>query len=323
MLDPGALVVVALGGNAIQAPEGDDSVEADFERTAETARHLAALVASGHRIVITHGNGPQVGNHLLRSELGRLHGDLPGLPLDVCVADTEGGMGYMLQQCVGNALLELGLPGVVASVVTQTLVDGDDPAFDSPSKPVGELIPTERADEMRARGWVLVEDRRRRGFRRLVASPDPREIVEAAAIETLVRDGVLVIAGGGGGVPVVHTEIGGLRGVAAVVDKDLATALLAIDLRADLLLILTDVDRVSLNYDTEDETPVDSFEVSHARGSLRSGQFPPGSMGPKIEAACRFVEARGRDAVITSIPLAEDAVAGLAGTRVVRPTARP
>ena len=319
-LDPGALVVVALGGNAMQSPEGDDFVESDFERTTETARHLAALVASGLRIVVTHGNGPQVGNHLLRSELGRLHGDLPALPLDVCVADTEGGMGYMLQQCLGNALLELGLPGVAVAVVTQTLVDANDPAFDAPSKPVGELIAADRVDEMRAQGWLLAEDRRRHGFRRVVASPDPREIVEAAAIEAMVADGIIVIAGGGGGVPVVHTEDGGLQGIAAVVDKDLASSLLAIDLRADLLLILTDVDQVATGYGTPDESAVETFEIADARQGLEAGEFPPGSMGPKVEAACRFAESRGREAVITSIALAEAAVAGSAGTRVVPPT---
>lgn len=305
----------------MQTPEGDDSVESDFEHTTETARHLAALVAKGHRIVVTHGNGPQVGNHLLRSELGRRYGELPELPLDVCVADTEGGMGYMLQQCLGNALLELELPGVVVSVVTQTLVEADDPAFEAPSKPVGELIDADRVEEMRSHGWVLAEDRGRNGFRRVVASPDPREIVEAAAIEAMVADGIIVIAAGGGGVPVVHTEDGGLRGIAAVVDKDLASALLAIDLRADLLLILTDVDQVATGYGTPNETAVGSFAVTEAKAALAAGEFPPGSMGPKIEAACRFAEERGSDAVITSILLAEAAVAGDAGTRVVPLTA--
>ena len=266
---------------------------------------------------MTHGNGPQVGNHLLRSELGRRHGDLPELPLDVCVADTEGGMGYMLQQCLGNALLKAGLPGVVVSVVTQTLVEVDDPAFLKPSKPVGELIAPERADELRAQGWVLAEDRHRHAFRRVVASPDPKEIVEAGAIETLVREGVLVIAAGGGGIPVVHPDEGGLQGVPAVVDKDLASSLLAADLRADLLLLLTDVERVVRGYDTPDETPIDVMDVATARGDLEAGEFPAGSMGPKVEAACRFAQARHRDAVITSIPLAESAVAGEAGTRVV------
>lgn len=316
-LDQGALIVVALGGNAMQAPDGDDSVEGDFERTAETARHLVALVAEGYRLVVTHGNGPQVGNHLLRSELGRRHGGLPELPLDVCVADTEGGMGYMLQQCLGNALLEAGLPGVVASIVTQTLVEIDDPAFSSPTKPVGELIPPERADEMRAEGWVLAEDRHRHGFRRVVASPDPREIVEAGAIAALVEEGVLVIAAGGGGIPVIHPETGGLTGVSAVVDKDLASSLLATDLRADLLLILTDVERVMRGYATPSETPIDVMDVSQARADHAAGEFLPGSMGPKVEAACRFAEARDRPAVITSIGLAEAAVRGDAGTRVV------
>ena len=305
----------------MQSPEGDDSVEGDFQRTAETARHLAALVTSGFRLVVTHGNGPQVGNHLLRSELGRRHGNLPELPLDVCVADTEGGMGYMLQQCLGNALLDAGLPGVVVSVVTQTLVQGHDPAFHEPTKPVGELIPADRADELRAEGWVLAEDRRRHGFRRVVASPDPKEIVEAGAIEALVTEGMIVVAAGGGGIPVIHTDEGSLRGVPAVVDKDLASALLAVDLRADLLLILTDVDRVAIGLDTPDETWLDTLGLSDARAGLESGEFPAGSMGPKIEAACRFAEQRGRDAVITSIPLAEAAVAGSAGTRVTAPTA--
>jgi carbamate kinase len=316
-LEKGALIVVALGGNAMQAPDGDDSVEGDFSRTAVTAQHLAALVAAGYRVVITHGNGPQVGNHLLRSELGRRHGDLPELPLDVCVADTEGGMGYMLQQCLGNALLEAGLPGVVVSLVTQTLVEIDDPAFDSPSKPVGELIDPARADEAREQGWLLVEDSHRHGFRRVVASPDPKEIVEAAAIAALVDDGVLVVAAGGGGIPVVHPEEGGLTGVAAVVDKDLASSLLATDLRADLLLILTDVDHVMRGYDTDAESAIEAIDVGGARAELAAEQFPPGSMGPKVEAACRFVEARGRAAVITSIASAEAAVQGDAGTRIV------
>ncbi len=309
-------MVVALGGNAIQAPDDDDSVEGDFERTAASARHIVALVARGYRVVVTHGNGPQVGNHLFRSELGRIYGNLPALPLDVCVADTEGGMGYMLQQCLGNALLEAGLPGVVVSLVTQTLVEADDPAFQNPSKPVGETISVERADELRARGWELVEDRHRHGFRRVVASPDPKEIVEAGAIATLVGDGVLVVAAGGGGIPVVHRDEGGLQGVAAVVDKDLASALLAVDLRADLLLILTDVDRVERGYDTPDSSPIDSLDVATARELLDAGEFAPGSMGPKVEAACRFASERGRDAVITSIALAEAAVAGTAGTRI-------
>ena len=316
-LEHGSLIVVALGGNAIQAPDGDDSVAGDFARTKETARHLVALIELGYRVVITHGNGPQVGNHLLRSELGRRHGDLPELPLDVCVADTEGGMGYMLQQSVGNALLDAGIPGVVVSIVTQTLVDADDPAFRSPTKPIGELISPERAEELRAQGWELVEDKHRHGFRRVVASPDPKEIVEAGAIAALVADGMIVIAAGGGGIPVVHPGDAGLQGIPAVVDKDLASALLAIDLRADSFLILTDVDRVVTGYDTAEEEPIDEMSLGDARGLQSRGEFAPGNMGPKVEAACRFTAARNRPSMITSIALAEAAVQGTAGTRVL------
>jgi carbamate kinase len=300
----------------MQEPDGEDSVAADFARTAATGERLAELAAAGWRLVITHGNGPQVGNHLLRSELGHLHGRLPLLPLDVCVADTQGGMGYMVQQCLSNALHRMSLPGVVASVVTQVLVDRDDPAFRRPSKPVGEVISTEDAETMRALGWTLAEDRHRHGFRRVVASPEPSEVVEAAAIKAMVDQGVIVIAGGGGGIPVVTGEDGSLQGVAAVVDKDYAAGLLAADLRADGLLILTNVDRVALDYDTPEERAVDAMSVSEARRHLADGQFPAGSMGPKVEAVCRFVEATGKVGAITSIDRAAGALDRTAGTRI-------
>lgn len=312
------LLVVALGGNAIQEPDGEDSVEADFVRTATTARHLAGLVAGGWRLVIVHGNGPQVGNHLLRSELGHFHGALPLLPLDVCVADTQGGMGYMLQQCLSNALGDLDLPVVVASVVTQVLVDLDDDAFTDPSKPVGELIPPERADAMREAGWALVEDIHRHGFRRVVASPEPKEVIEGSAIQTMVDRGVIVIAGGGGGVPVGAAPDGGLRGVPAVVDKDYAAALLACDLGADALLVLTNVDAVALDYDLPSERALSTMTVGEARQHGSSGQFPSGSMGPKVEAVCRFVESSGGLGLITSIEKAAAALEGDAGTRITR-----
>jgi carbamate kinase len=179
------------------------------------------------------------------------------------------------------------------------------------------LIDPARAEDARAQGWLLAEDRHRHGFRRVVASPDPKEIVEAGAIAALVEDGAIVIAAGGGGIPVIHPDRGGLIGVAAVVDKDLASALLANDLRADLLLILTDVDHVMRGYDTTAETPIDSLDVPAARSDIAAGEFPPGSMGPKVEAACRFAETRGNAAIITSIALAEAAVTGDAGTRIV------
>jgi carbamate kinase len=311
------VVVVALGGNAMQEPSGDDSVESDFARTQETAEHLVNLL-TGHpcRLVITHGNGPQVGNHLLRSELGHQAGDLPLLPLEVCVADTQGGMGYMLQQCIGNALQDAGLAGVVASVVTQVLVDASDPAFQNPSKPVGEMIPADKVNEMKARGWALSEDKHRGGWRRLVASPDPQEIVEAEAVRALLAQGVVVIAGGGGGISVVHDPDGGLRGVPAVIDKDLAAALLAVDLRAEALLILTDVEHAMLGFDTPEERPIEEIDVGEARRHLESGEFGVGSMGPKVEAACRFAEATGNTGIITSIAASDAALAGGTGTRI-------
>jgi carbamate kinase len=310
------LLVVALGGNAIQDPSGDDTVESDFEHTTATAQQLVQLAMRGWRLVITHGNGPQVGNHLYRSELGAKHGELPLLPLEICVADTQGGMGYMLQQCLANAFRDADIPAVVASVVTQVVVDPDDPAFGSPSKPVGEVIDDAHATILRDHGWQLAEDKRRGGWRRVVASPDPKEIVEAAAIRALVDDGVIVVAAGGGGVPVIDTDEG-LRGIAAVVDKDLASALLANDLRSDGLVILTDVERVSLGYGTDKERALDQMTVAEARSYLEAGEFPAGSMGPKVEALARYVSATGGDGVIAAIAHAEEAMSGRAGTRVV------
>lgn len=311
------MLVVALGGNAMQDPSGDDSVASDFERTGRTAEHLVALSRAGWRLVLTHGNGPQVGNHLYRSELAHDDG-LPLLPLDVCVADTQGGMGYVLQQTLSNAFLAADVPAVVATLVTQVLVDDNDPAFEDPSKPVGEMIPVERVMSLRDRGWSLVEDERRGGWRRVVASPDPKEIVEAEAIRALVDRGVVVVAGGGGGIPVRQAPDGSLEGVAAVIDKDLASSLLASDLDADGFLILTDVESIVDGYGSANERPIASISVTDARARLRSGEFPAGSMGPKVEALCRFAESTGKLAAVTSISRAEHALQGSAGTRVTR-----
>lgn len=302
----------------MQSPAGDDSVEADFERTAQTADHLVAIVSSGRwRLVVTHGNGPQVGNHLLRSELGREHGELPALPLDVCVADTQGGMGYMLQQALTNAFHAAELPAVVTALVTQVVVDANDPGFADPSKPVGEMIGEDKVFDLQQRGWSLVEDRHRGGWRRVVASPEPLEIVEAAAIRALVDDGTIVIAAGGGGIPVAHGPDGSLRGVPAVVDKDLASALLAADVGADHLIVLTDVEFVYRAFDTPDQEPIESMTAAEARDLLAAGEFPAGSMKPKVEAVCRFVEATGKPGVITSIERCEEGLRGETGTRIV------
>lgn len=306
-----------MGGNALQSPEGEDSVEADFARTNETMQHLASLLTAGEwRLVVTHGNGPQVGNHLLRSELAHVHGDLPDLPLEVCVADTQGGMGYMIQQCLTNALHDADVAGVVVSIVTQVVVDPADPAFREPAKPVGEVIAPERVEQLRGQGWVLVEDRSRGGYRRVVPSPDPKEIVEAEAIRAVVDEGVIAIAVGGGGIPVSQDESGDLRGVHAVIDKDLASSLLASDLEADALLILTDVERVATAYGTADERRLAELTVARARALMAAGEFPPGTMGPKIEALCRFVEGGGRFAALGAIDKSREVLGGESGTRV-------
>lgn len=301
----------------MQDPSGDDSVASDLERTSHTAELLVELTRAGWRLVITHGNGPQVGNHLYRTELAHEDANLPLLPLDVCVADTQGGMGYVLQQSLANAFHAAGLPAVVTTVVTQVLVDEDDPAFATPSKPIGEMIPPERVEKLRARGWTLEEDEGRGGWRRVVASPDPVEIVEGAAISALIDSGNVVIAAGGGGVPVRQDAEGSLHGVPAVIDKDLASALLAVDLRAACLLILTDVAEVSRGYGTPEQRPIRTMTVGDARAALAAGEFPAGSMGPKVEASCRFAEATGAAAIVTSIDLAARALAGEdAGTRI-------
>jgi carbamate kinase len=309
------LLVVALGGNALQDPRGDDSVESDFLRTANTAERLVRLASNrGWRLVVTHGNGPQVGNHLLRSELAVVAGHLPPLPLEVCVADTQGGLGYMLQQCLTNAFQAAGLPAVVASLITQVIVDRADPAFEHPSKPIGEMIREDRVVDLRAQGWDLVEDAARGGWRRIVPSPEPLEIVEAGAVRALLDQGVVVVAAGGGGVPCIQLDDGSLTGIAAVVDKDLASALLAADLKAQGLLIVTDVDRAAVGYGTEDERPLESLTVEQARGYAAQGEFGRGSMAPKIEACCRFVESGGDFGVVTSIENCDAALSGDAGT---------
>lgn len=285
-----APLVIALGGNAISPRDERDTIENQFAHTADTARMIVDLVARGwERIVITHGNGPQVGNVLARVEHAR---DIaPVLPLDVCVADTQGGMGYMIQQCIRNALDEAGIDKEVVAVVTQVEVDPSDPSFDDPSKPIGP-------------------------DRRLVASPKPISVIETGVIKALCEAGIIVIAGGGGGVPVARTPTG-LKGVEAVVDKDLTAASLARDVGAQMLVILTDVGGIYEGFDTKERELIAKITVQDLRLMLDQGQLAKGSMGPKAEAACRFVEAGGSMAVIAGLDDLTKAVEGDAGTRVV------
>ncbi|MDQ7819638.1 MAG: carbamate kinase [Armatimonadota bacterium] len=309
------VAVVAIGGNSLIKDEAHPTVAGEIAALQETSVHIAEMVARGWDVVLTHGNGPQVGFNLLRSELAA--GVVPPLPLDVLGAQTQGSIGYLLQQALGTELRRRGIRKPVATVVTQVVVDPQDPAFSHPTKPIGRFYPTLEAEHLAAeRGWRMVEDAGR-GWRRVVPSPQPVEIVEEEVIRDLVARGAVVIACGGGGIPVVRQPDGRLAGVEAVIDKDLASALLAQVLGVELLLISTAVDAVYLDWGRPSRRPVAVLTVEEARRHLAEGQFPPGSMGPKIEAAVRFLERGGRQVIITSPEQIPRALAGQAGTRIV------
>ncbi|NUN52011.1 MAG: carbamate kinase [Planctomycetaceae bacterium] len=308
---PPESVLVALGGHALVRPGREASVEEEVEAIREAAAAVVEMVREGRRVVVTHGNGPQVGHALARSEAGR--GKAYPLPLDVCVAQTQGEIGYLLQQGVSEGLRAAGLDREVVSVVTRILVDG---SSRSAAKPVGPVLEPGEADRLRAEGVRIVADRKR-GLRRAVPSPEPLRILEEGAVRLLHGAGIVVIAAGGGGIPVRELKDGSLRGVPAVVDKDLASALLASALDVDVLLDLTSVECVRLNFGTLLEAPVRELTVAAARRHLAEGQFPEGTMGPKIEAAVRFLERGGRRAVITDPPHAAAGLRGEAGTRIL------
>jgi carbamate kinase len=308
------LAVVALGGNAISPPGSASPIAAQYERTMETAHHLAHLTE--RPLVVTHGNGPQVGNVLLRSDLAA--GVLPRLPLDTCVADTQGGMGFMLQQCLDNAVHQAGVaPRATVTVVTRTVVDAGDPAFRAPSKPIGNFYDeAEARRRMDGQGWAMQEDAGR-GWRRVVPSPEPREIVELPQIQALLDTGAVVVAAGGGGIPVVRRADGSLAGVEAVIDKDLASALLAAELGAEVLLVLTGVEHVAVDFGRPTQRDLHELGAAELAGHAAAGQFAPGSMLPKVQAVLRFLEHGGRRAIITTPALSEKALAGEIGTQVV------
>jgi carbamate kinase len=309
--------VIAIGGNALIRDGQRGTIAEQFENAVETAGHIAALVADGWRVVVTHGNGPQVGFILLRSELVGDSSPIPRLSLDMSVADSQGGIGHIL----GNALLnELGARGIrdqVACVLTHVVVDERDPAFTDPTKPIGPAYSADEAETKRTvAGWSMVEDSGR-GFRRIVPSPHPLRIVETEQIRVLVQAGFVVIAAGGGGIPVVETDPAGYRGVEAVIDKDLASALLAASLGIPLLVLSTGVERVAIHFRQPDERLLDRLTVLEASRYLEEGEFPRGSMGPKVEAAITFLEHGGSEVLITSPSSLERAFAGESGTRIV------
>ncbi len=312
------LAVIAIGGNSLIRDEQHKSVHDQYEAVVETSRHIAGIVQQGYNVVITHGNGPQVGFILLRSEIAEKVAGLHPVPLDSCGADTQGAIGYQIQQALHNEFLKRGVERQAATIVTQVLVDQHDPAFQNPSKPVGSFYTKEEIDQKVAQeGWTVAEDAGR-GWRRVVPSPMPMAIVELDAIKRLVEADFVVIAAGGGGIPVIRNSEGLLEGVAAVIDKDYATSLLATNLEADLFVISTAVENVSLNYRKPDEQAIYRMTVSEAKAYAEQGQFAKGSMLPKINAAIAFLERGGKEALITNPESLERALAGHTGTRIVR-----
>jgi carbamate kinase len=317
MSAPARRVFLTLGGNAILPARGTGTFDEQCAITRATMQPIAALIQGGAQIVLSHGNGPIVGNILIRNEAAREQ--IPPMPLDVCGADSQGGIGYMMQQLLQNELKRIGLGDrVVATVVTQVLVDERDPAFRRPTKPIGPFYTQERARLLaREKGWTVVEDAGR-GYRRVVASPRPLEVIEIGAIRELVESEAIVIAAGGGGIPVTRQWDGALHGVEAVIDKDLAGSLLARLLGCEQLVIITGVDRVALHHGKPEQRNLDEATVDEMARWMEEGHFPPGSMGPKIQSAIEFLRGGGRDVVITSPGNLLDALAGTKGTRIRR-----
>jgi len=294
------IAVVALGGNALLRGNEVGTIQQQEKNTYDTCLHLTKLIKNGFELVITHGNGPQVGNIMLRNEAGYKEYKIPQMPLDICVADSQGGIGYMIERQIKNILREYKIRKNVVTVVTQVLVDKNDPAFIEPSKPVGGFYLREEADLMSiARGYIFKEDPRKRGWRRVVPSPDPVDILNKKVIRDLVKRGNIVIAAGGGGVPVYRDEKKNLVGVEAVIDKDLASSLLAIKIGAEAFFILTDVPNVYLNFHKPNQQKLERMTVKEAENYFEKGEFADGSMGPKILAAIQFIKNGGKETIIT------------------------
>lgn len=294
------IAVVALGGNALLRGNEVGTIQQQEKNTYNTCVNLIPLLKDGYELVITHGNGPQVGNIMLRNEAGYKEYKIPRMPLDICVADSQGGIGYMIERQIENILLENKIRKNVVTVITQVVVDKNDPAFLEPTKPVGRFYLKEEAELLaRSGGFIFKEDSGKRGWRRVVPSPEPKEIVNKKTIRDLVSQGNIVIAAGGGGVPVYRDENKNFNGVEAVIDKDLASSLLAKEIGADAFFILTDVPNVYLNFHKPNQTKLEKLSASEAEEYFERGEFADGSMGPKILAAIRFVNGGGKETIIT------------------------
>ncbi len=306
------LIVLAFGGNAIIRHGEYGDIHTQFANTRQVLEGIVGPVEQGAGLIIVHGNGPQVGHELIRSE--RAHPEAPEVPLGVLVADTEGGMGYMIQQCLQNVLWRHNLKKPVVTILTQVVVDRNDPRLQNPTKPVGRFFSREEAEVLaREKGWKMKEDSGR-GWRMVVPSPDPIRIIERKTITRLVNDGVIVIAGGGGGIPIVVEENGDFEGQDVVIDKDLTAALIGTSCNADTLVVATDISKVSLNFNTPEQVDLDRISISEAEKYMEEGHFAEGSMGPKIRASIRFLKDGGRNVVICSPSQIAGALAGEAGT---------
>jgi carbamate kinase len=296
------IAVVAFGGNALLRGNEEGTIEQQEKHTLNTCKKIISLIRKGYELIITHGNGPQVGNILLRNEAGYNQFKIPKMPLDICVADSQGGIGYMIDRQMRNALNQTELKKNVVAIITQVLVDINDPAFNNPTKPIGPYYLKEEADLLaKTNNWIFKEDARKRGWRKVVASPKPVDVMNYQIVKDLVEKGHIVIAAGGGGIPVYfHEENKYLEAIEAVIDKDLASALLARLVNADRFYIITDVPKVYINFHKPDQKALDNLTVEEAEFFYNKGEFPAGSMGPKILAAIDFVKNTRKEAIITS-----------------------
>lgn len=314
MADKQKLAVVAFGGNALLRQEDRGTQEEQIARAKQAARWLAEIVRHGYKLIVVHGNGPQVGNILVQAEEASTK--IPPQSLDVCVAQTEGSIGFLLQQAIRNRLESIGIGGEVATVLTEVEVDVNDPAFKRPTKPIGPFFTRYRAEALeRDLGWTMREDAGR-GWRHVVPSPRPLRILNMKTIARMVESATVVIAAGGGGIPVVRGRDGQWRGIEAVIDKDYASALVAAELNADLFIILTGVPKVSIDFGKPTQCDLSRLTIAEAEKHLAEGQFPAGSMGPKIEAAVQFVKAVHQPVLITDVEVLREALAGQDGTIV-------
>ncbi|OQA23096.1 MAG: Carbamate kinase 1 [Chloroflexi bacterium ADurb.Bin360] len=309
--------VIAIGGNSLIKDKQHQSVEDQYLAAKETAHHIASMIEAGWDVAIGHGNGPQVGFILQRSEIAAKVAGMHEVPLDVCGADSQGAIGYALQQNLNNEFYQRKMQKSVATIVTQVLVDKNDPSFQHPTKPIGGFMDEPEAKKREAEeGWVVVEDAGR-GWRRVVASPIPQKIVELDAVQTLLDNGICAITVGGGGIPVIEDEQGNYLGTAAVIDKDYASSLLAREIKADLFIISTAVEKVYINYNKPDQKALDVMTVSEARQYMAEGHFAKGSMYPKIQAILWYMEAGGKEAIVTDPAHIMDALEGKTGTRII------